>query len=62
MKDPIEILISCKNQVFTPQRIRVTYNLSSHSCCMFYYRGLLHVKSTLKLVYILDVLLNERLY
>ena len=56
-----------QNQVCTHHRISVTCNLNSHSCCMLYYRVLLHVKieiwkSALKLVYILGFLLNERPY
>ena len=54
MNDAIEILSSCKNQVCRLHRIWVTYNCNS--CCMLYYRALLHVKikiwkSTLKLEY-----------
>ena len=44
MKDPTEMLTSFKNQVCTPHKSRVTYNLNSHSYCMFYYRAVMNVK------------------
>ena len=44
MKDPTEMLTSFKNQVCTPHKSRVTYNLNSHSYCMFYYRAVMDVK------------------
>ena len=67
MTDLIEIITSHKNQVYTLHRSRVTYIFKSHSCSMFYYRAAMHVKigiykSTLKLVYILGYLFQERVY
>ena len=57
MKDPIKILTLGKNQVCTPHRSIVTYNLNGYSCCMLLSRGLIHLKikvwkSPLKLMYI----------
>ena len=67
MKEYIETLSACKNQICTLHRSKVTYLFNSHTCGMFYYRALMHVKSeilksTLKLVYILGCLFNEKVY
>ena len=62
MKDPIKILTSCKNQVYTPHIGRVPCNLNNHVCIMLK-RSLIHAKIKiiikLKLVYILGFLLTE---
>ena len=57
-----------KSSMYTSlHRSTVTYIFNGHSCSMFYYRALMHVKSeiyksTLKLVYIFGCLFNERVY
>ena len=44
LKHSIEMLTSWNNQACIPHKSRFAYNLNSDSCCVFYYRALMHVK------------------